>query len=303
MATSTARAATTIRLKARLTPQPPVDFTAPPDWPRRLRLPVLRETQLTDIVVEALSHRLPDCRVEPSGDLEATITTRRKAVLTAQLGPLHSTLVGCEPEERLAELEPFLKSLIDAARALDVRGRKRRRDRVVPLIKDDSFFDQIDPGFRPAAERLVGDLSIVYAFDRPRSLDIMTEAERVALGVPVEELRALAVRNLRRLVPEIRHHESGTGYVLLAGGNFEASLLLLDDLWVKLSADIKGELVACAPARDMILYTGSATPGAVEDLRELAARVITEGGYSLSGTLLRWTGMGWDLYRPSERPH
>jgi uncharacterized protein YtpQ (UPF0354 family) len=282
---------------------PPVFSDAPPDWPRRLRLPVLREIQLTDIVVEALTARLPDCRVEPSGELEATITTRRKAVLTAQLGPLWSTLVACEPEERLAELEPFLKSLIDASRALDVRGKKRRRDRVVPLIKDDSFFEQIDPGFHPAAERLVADLSIVYAFDRPRSLDIMTEAERVALGVPAEDLRALAVKNLRRLVPEIRHHASGSGYVLLAGGNFEASLLLLDDLWTKLSADVSGELIACAPARDMSLYAGSATPGGIEDLRELAARVITEGGYSLSGTLLRWTGLGWEAYRPSERPH
>jgi hypothetical protein len=264
---------------------------------------VLRERHLTDIVVEALSSRLRDCRVEPSGPLEATITTRRRAVLTAQLGPLYSTLVGCEPEERLRELEPFLRSLVDATRALDVRGRQKRRDRVVPLIKDDSFFEQIDPGFRPATERLVADLSIVYAFDRPRSLDIMTETERVALGVPASELRALAVRNLRRLVPEIRHHESGAGYVLLAGGNFEASLLLLDDLWIKLAPDVAGELIACAPARDMILYTGSATPGGIEELRELASRVITEGGYSLSATLLRWTGVGWERYRPTERLH
>jgi uncharacterized protein DUF1444 len=289
-------------LKSRLTPRETTSFgDAPPDWPRRLRLPVLRESQLTDIVVEALSGRLPDCRIEPTGTLEATITTRRKGVLTAQLGPLWSTLVGCEPEERLGELEPFLKSLVDAARALDVRGRRRRRDRVVPLIKDDSFFDQMEPGFQPASEHLVADLSIVYAFDRPRSLDIMTEAERVAMGVPAGELRALAVRNLRRLVPEIRHHESGSGYVLLAGGNFEASLL--DDLWTKLAADVSGDLIACAPARDMILYTGSATPGAIEDLRELASRVINEGGYSLSATLLRWTGLGWEPYRPSERPH
>ena len=264
---------------------------------------MLREPQLTDIVVEALSLRLPDCRVEASGELEATITTRRKSVLTTQLGPLWSTLTACEPEERLGELEPFLKSLMDATRALDARGSRRRRDRVVPLIKDDSFFAELDPAFRPATERLVADLSIVYAFDRPRSLDIMTDVERVALGLTTSELRTLAVRNLRRLVPEIRHHESGSGYVLLAGGNFEASLLLLDDLWTKLAADVSGELVACAPARDMILYTGSATPGGIDDLRELASRVITEGGYSLSATLLRWTGLGWEPYRPSERLH
>jgi hypothetical protein len=281
----------------------PVFAAAPPDWPRRLRLPVLREEQLTDIVVEALATRLPDCEVEASGALEATVTTRRQSVLTAQLGSLWSTLTACEPEERLRELEPFLRSLTESARALDVRGRRPRRDRVVPLIKDDSFFDEVDPGFRPATERLVADLSIVYAFDRPRSLQIMTEAERGALGVPAGGLRELAVRNLRRLVPEIRHEESGSAHMLLAGGNFEASLLLLDDLWTRLAGDVPGELVACVPARDMMLYTGSGIAGGIEVLRQLALRILTEGGYALSGTLLRWTPLGWQTYRADNRLH
>jgi uncharacterized protein YtpQ (UPF0354 family) len=277
----------------------PVEPPAPPDWPRRLRLPVLRGPQLTDIVVEALSARLPDCRVDASGELEATITTRRESVLTAQLGSLFATLTATEPEDRLRELEPFLRSLVESARGLDVRGRKPRRDRVVPLIKDDSFFDEVDRGFRPATERLVGDLSIVYAFDQPHSLEIMTEVERMGLGVPQNELRALAVKNLRRLVPEIRHHDSGAGYMLLAGGNFEASLLLLEDLWTRLAVEVPGELVACAPARDTMLYTGSGIPGGIDSLRQLATRIITEGNYSLSGTLLRWTGIGWEVYKPS----
>jgi hypothetical protein len=281
----------------------PAPASAPPDWPRRLRLPVLREEQLTDIVVEALGSRLPHCRVEASGTLEATITTRRQSVLTAQLGNLWSTLTSCEPEERLRELEPFLRSLAESARALDVRGRRPRRDRVVPLIKDESFFDEVDRGFRPATERLVADLSIVYAFDQPHSLQIMTEAERTALGVPAADLRALAVRNLRRLVPEIRHEESGAAHMLLAGGNFEASLLLLDDLWPRLASEVPGELVACAAARDMMLYTGSGIAGGVEVLRQLASRIITEGGYALSGTLLRWTGLGWEPYRADSRLH
>src|SRR5687768_13368089 len=106
MATSTARTDTTTTISLKQRPTPDLSSAiatgaAPPDWPRRLRLPVLREVQLTDIVVEALTARLPDCRVEPSGPLEATVTTPRKAVLTAQLGPLWSTLINCEPEERL----------------------------------------------------------------------------------------------------------------------------------------------------------------------------------------------------------
>jgi hypothetical protein len=281
----------------------PSDPAAPPDWPRRLRLPLLRDQQLTDIVVEALSIRLPECQVEATGTLEATVTTRRQGVLTAQLGSLWSTLAACEPEERLRELEPFLGSLIESARALDVRGHRRRKSRVVPLIKDDGFFDQVESGFRPAAERLVADLSIVYAFDQPHSLEIMTEAERVALGVPPRELRTMAVRNLRRLVPEIRHQDNGSAHMLLAGGNFEASLLLLDDLWTRLSADVPGDLVACAAARDVMLYTGSAITGGIDGVVQLATRILSEGNHALSATLLRWTPLGWELYRPTTRLH
>jgi hypothetical protein len=307
MAMSTARAAINTRsVLARRNTREPSDPTeaAPPDWPRRLRLPVLHGPQLTSVVVEALSARLPDCEVEATEELEATITTRRRSVLTAHLGSLWSALAECEPEERLLELEPFLRSLVDSARALDLRGRKPRRDRVVPLIKDASFFEDLDPGFKPAAERLVADLSIVYAFDHPQSLEIMTDAERIALRVPASELRSLAVKNLRRLVPEIRHQDSDAGFMLQAGGNFEASLLLFDDLWARLASELPGELVACAAARDIMLYTGSHIPGGIDGLRRFAARVmIQEGGYALSGTLLRWTGLGWEPYRPGTRLH
>jgi hypothetical protein len=91
--------------------------------------------------------------------------------------------------------------------------------------------------------------------------------------------------------------------MLLAGGNFEASLLLFDDLWGRLAADVPGDLVACAAARDMMLYTGSGISGGIEVLRRLASRILTEGGYTLSGTLLRWTGLGWEPYRADARVH
>ena len=52
MVTSTTRTAITTRLSDKPTrPLPPASEAAPPDWPRRLRLPVLKEPQLTDIVV------------------------------------------------------------------------------------------------------------------------------------------------------------------------------------------------------------------------------------------------------------
>jgi hypothetical protein len=54
--------------------------------------------------------------------------------------------------------------------------------------------------------------------------------------------------------------------------------------------------VACVPARDMMLYTGTRVRGGIEALRRVATRVIAQGAYSISGTLLRWTGEGWETY-------
>ncbi len=254
---------------------------------------MLKQGQLTGIVVEALASLLPECEVEATGSLEATITTPRDAVLTAYLGSLWSTLSTADPDARLDELEPFLVSLVDSARTLGHGGRLPGSDRVVPLIKDDRFFTEIDPAFAPAAERLVADLSIVYAFDHPHALEIMTETESKAIGVPRNELRELALHNLRRLVPEVGYHGDGERYMLLAGGNFEASLLLLDEIWDRLAPQVEGDLVACVPARDMMLYTGSRTRRGIESLRHVATRVLAQGGYAISGSLLRWTGTGW----------
>jgi hypothetical protein len=278
------------RTPRRRDPEPPAE------WSGRLRAPILKQTQLTSIVVEALTARVPECLVEASGALEATISTPRDAVLTAYLGSLWNTLSSTDPEERLEELEPFLKSLVDSARSLGTGSRTPGRERVVPLIKDDRFFSEIDPAFAPASERLVADLSIVYAFDHPHALEIMTEAERVTLGVPAADMRELSVRNLRRLVPEVGYHGDGTRYMLLAGGNFEASLLLLDEIWTRLAAEVTGDLIACVPARDLMLYTGTGVAGGIESLRRVATRVLTQGAYAISGTLLRWTGDGWETY-------
>jgi uncharacterized protein YtpQ (UPF0354 family) len=110
-------------------------------------------------------------------------------------------------------------------------------------------------------------------------------------------LRELAVRNLRRAVPRIATQREGGAYMLVAGGTFDSSLLLLEDLWQQIAPSVHGELVACVPTRDVMLYSGSSAPEAIEDLRQTALRMLSVGEATLSGALLRWTGSGWEEYR------
>jgi hypothetical protein len=276
---------------------------SPPDWPRRLRSPELQKHHIAGIVAEALTHRLPGYDVEEANEMEVGITSPGDASLSAHLGSLWSTLSTAEPEERLALLEPFLGSLIESADALDKGGRPPRKERLVPLVKHQRFFREMDPSVKPVSEKFVADLSIVYAFDHPHSLEIMTDRERRTIGVPKPRLRKLALDNLRRLITDIGQHDDGTAFMLSAGGNFEASLLLLPELWREFATKVEGDLIACAPARDLLLYTGTRTPGGLDTLRRIADRVVEAGAYPVSSSVLRWNGKGWEEYRGPVRVH
>jgi uncharacterized protein YtpQ (UPF0354 family) len=270
---------------------------APLDWPRRLRDPGLEPREVVDILIEALEARLPGSEIRAT-DEEATVRTAAGGVISAKLGTLCVTVAGADPAERLSRLQPFLSSVADAAEAL--RGGKREidRERVVPLVKSDSFFAALDPGFVAACEALVADLSIVYAYESPHAFEILSEADRRKLGLTRSALRALACNKLRRIVPEVRVRAEEGAWAVISGSSLEPSLLLLDEVWRRLSAGARGDLVACAPARDVLLYTDESSDEAVRRLRQAAGRALADEGEPVSATLLRWTGAGWEPFVP-----
>ena len=109
------------------------------------------------------------------------------------------------------------------------------------------------------------------------------ELER--LDVQNEELRPLAVRNLRGLLPGIEVHRGDLINMVTADGNYEASLLLFADLWEREREKLRGEPVAAVPARDLLLFADSANADAVSQLKQLAAKMRAEATYALTDRL------------------
>ena len=74
-----------------------------------------------------------------------------------------------------------------------------------------------------------------------------------AAGLDAEALHATGMENLVRLASErTRLQPHGHIFALFLDGNFEASLLLLDDLWERaLAGYIQGGFVVAVPARDV----------------------------------------------------
>lgn len=201
-----------------------------------------------------------------------------------------------DAESRVSHVERFLRALITT---LTTNDGLPERTCIVPMIKDEGYFNvpanraKDDAPF--ANEHFVGDLWVVYAIDLPDSMKTLQKSHLQELGVQPGALKKLAIENLRRILPPIEQHGEGPVYMLTAGGDYVASLLLFEDLWAELKSRVSGDILAAVPTRDVLLFTGSASSEAIEQMKATIGRVMESGGYLISNTILRHTDSGWKV--------
>ncbi len=148
----------------------------------------------------------------------------------------------------------------------------------------------------PVERSFLGDLIIFYAFDLGDQFELVSNGVRTKLGISEEELHEHAIRNLRGLNLDIQTHRGERLVMLTAGGNFEATLLLLPHVWTSVAEMVSGEIVASVPARDIILFTGDANPENLAELRKLTSRALEKAEKPLSRNFLRRSDNSWILY-------
>src|ERR1041385_1750342 len=115
------------------------------------------------------------------------------------------------------------------------------------------------------------------------------------MGIERGRLRALAVENLGRILPRIEVHPGEIYSMITAGGNYEASLLLLDEIWDRRQFKVSGDIVVALPTRDVLLVTGSQNPAGIVKLREVAAQLTSQSPYHLTSDLFVRRGGGFKL--------
>jgi uncharacterized protein YtpQ (UPF0354 family) len=166
--------------------------------------------------------------------------------------------------------------------------------RIVPVVKDALWLTEAMTMARqrsnrepvPPVHEVLNELLIVlFAEDSPTRIRFLTEENLRASDLARETLRTLAVDNLRKLLPKVEVRPGGAFSLVTAGGNYEASLLLLDDLWSKRSIAADGDYVVAVPARDLLLVAASDSPANVARLREVASQMAAKAAYRLSDAL------------------
>jgi uncharacterized protein YtpQ (UPF0354 family) len=178
-------------------------------------------------------------------------------------------------------------------------------ERIVPIIKPISYLDDIKrvaskmgtaKDIEGIYEKYNDQLIILYAEDTKNSIRYLTHDDIKPLSIDEDSIKRIAVKNLDKHLTSIQRKGAEGIYMLTAGGNYEASIILLDNILTKESLPVKGDFVIAIPNRDMLLITGSNDKAGIAKVKEVAKKSFETGNYQVSEYLYKWNGKTFEKY-------
>jgi uncharacterized protein YtpQ (UPF0354 family) len=250
--------------------------------------------EFTAAFTAVLRAELPTATIVAKGDLELVIKDADgKKTATAFLHNAYQEYTSAPSNDVQNVIRKYVTALVEQQQS---KPAKLDRARIVPVIKDRQWLADTQQTLKargagplPAYifEPLNDELLVFYAEDTPNNIRYLTPKSLEEAGVAQADLRALSIANLKKLLPKIELRSGPLVSMVVAGGNYEASLLLLDDVWSKgpVPAKVDGDVVVAIPARDLLMVTGSRNRAGVERLRQLATKLVHDASYRLTPVL------------------
>jgi uncharacterized protein YtpQ (UPF0354 family) len=249
-----------------------------------VRAQTLNSQAFTEEFARALTAASPSATVTVKGDLALSVKETSGLERTILLTNAYREY-SLDPKR----LNDIVKRFAAAMSQSGSASAKLDRSRIVPVIKDRQWLVELHDMFKKQgkpqehlSESFNDELVIVYAEDDPTRVRYLTMSEDI--GVGRQELRALAVENLKRILPKIEMR-GDRALLVSAGGDYEPSLLLIDEIWSGGQVKVNGDIVVAVPARDVLLVTGSRDRTGLKQVRELATKFAAQGPYGLTDTL------------------
>ncbi len=154
----------------------------------------------------------------------------------------------------------------------------------------------LPPDATPVVRHYSSDLCICYAVDCDKFYEYVQERHLQLDGIDRDELHRIGLRNLRTIVAQrqARVQPYQGVFAFLMGGDFEASVILLDDLWDgEFRQFVTGEYAAAIPARDMLAFCDSSSVEGLTELQRIIERVHPTGDHLISRTIYVRRDSGW----------
>ncbi|MEO0345837.1 MAG: DUF1444 family protein [Pseudomonadota bacterium] len=265
---------------------------------------VLDEQAFTARYAALLVSSYEGARVEVVGPLEVRVTGVGDESSTSFLDNAYGVYLS-DPAELDAVLQRFVDSIGQMVADDNTTGHI---DSLFPVIKDVGYIEQVrelmrttdgadpDAPFPLYFEPLNSDLVVMYAFDSEASIRFASSEDIEALGIQGKELQIRALDNLLAYLPEIGREGDDSLSMVLADGNYEASLLLYDEIWSREVFRVAGDIVVFVPARDVLLVTGTEDEAGLARARGLVSE--NDFSYAISPHAYVRTADGWARFEP-----
>lgn len=175
------------------------------------------------------------------------------------------------------------------------------RESIVPrmyvaLPKSGPADIELPEGDCPVMRPLIADLLVAYAYDMDSHYTLVPYRDLPKLGLTEDSLHDCAIANLRRIGCVMEAHGGDPIYMVTAGGNYEATLILLPEVCESLASMVSGRLIASVAARDLLFFTGDSDPEHVGCLRTVTSKVLETAEKPLSRHFIVWSGSNWAIH-------
>lgn len=264
---------------------------------------VLSHKNFRDQYIAELKRRESGLSIQIKGDLEIQLSLE-DSEHTAYLDNAYREY--CLATDDLAGvLERYATAAIETLKRPE--SAEIDPSRIVPVIKDSQYLSEIKQSMLNAGhdlsnfdiyhESLNPYLEVLYAEDTEFNIRYLGQDDIESLGINTDCLLSNAVENLKRDLPPIERHGADGYYMLTAGGNYEASLLLFDSIWNSSNFVVNGDIVVGIPSRDLLFVTGSNDKANITRLKDVCEEVVAESGYSITSTLFVRHGDKWEEFK------
>ena len=183
-------------------------------------------------------------------------------------------------------LSSILEKYTNSAKDLFLPEEPVQMERIVPVIKDYRFMHEVSKineryDVDYIYEQYNQDLYIFYAEDKENSISYLSKDNFDRLNMELEQLKAQAIENLDAVISKMERHGENGYFMVTAGGDYEASLIL-SDIWSKDNFPVNGELLIGIPSRDLLLVAGTEDADNIEKLANTIREINRNGDHIVS---------------------
>jgi hypothetical protein len=165
--------------------------------------------------------------------------------------------------------------------------------------KERDFLFKLGLKNEPVITDLGNGLLVSFLVERSGKFEYLQNRQILSEGITKEKILEIGLLNLKKIATKnFRIKPMKSIFAVFVDGNFEASLILIPELWEKiLKSHINNKFVVAIPTRDMLVFCDSESEEGIRELNALCKRVKNDGDRLLSDILYIRENNSWVEYK------